>query len=388
MFVCSGCGAELTAEVEQVALPAHAGGHSGYDVMPPSLEPKTYAVIPEPSGWPWRRWADIENADEVAEARGIFAPVGSLSFAAPGAVLIGPGDAVGTVLIPDRCDGSCCGLDGRDGPNLACTQCGRPVATLTDDCGYWREARFEADAVRRLGGDTEPADEGKDEDWDAVGDGHLADPAGTGPIRQERHDRWCPRWEMAAGSMLAHIAAASGGRPVDVPDGLLAAMFRRTLARLLPAPGSRQAYRRDVKRLAVVGPGRPADVPGAGKGAAVIALVPRHPRTGRTWQPPTRTGLHATVPVDTEIWRFLAFAPPVPATWRSARGTVRDGVERDHPLPQRPAYPFRPYEDPFLATLARLPQVREPWLRARYDRLRQRRTFEALGLLDDFALTP
>ncbi|KJS60934.1 hypothetical protein VM95_18160 [Streptomyces rubellomurinus] len=38
-------------------------------------------------------------------------------------------------LILEKCDGYCQGVDGRAGPNLACTGCGRAVATRIDDCG-------------------------------------------------------------------------------------------------------------------------------------------------------------------------------------------------------------------------------------------------------------
>lgn len=103
---------------------------------------------PEPSGPPWRQWKEI--GAEEAEARGVYAPVYALSYGSPGAVAVAPGDVRGTVLIPERCDGYCCGLDGRDGPNLACARCGRAVATLIDDCSYWQVVWLDPRAVRLL----------------------------------------------------------------------------------------------------------------------------------------------------------------------------------------------------------------------------------------------
>ncbi|MFB6630276.1 hypothetical protein ACFCWY_10290 [Streptomyces sp. NPDC056362] len=43
-------------------------------------------------------------------------------------------------------------------------------------------------------------------------------------------------------------------------------------------------------------------------------------------------------------------------------------MERDDPLPPYPWYPFPPSREAFRYTLARMPVVREPWLRAIYDR--------------------
>ncbi|MFG3236770.1 hypothetical protein ACGFZG_34155 [Streptomyces antibioticus] len=49
--------------------------------------------------------------------------------------ILHPDDVPGTALHPDsgRCAG-CCGLDGRDGPNLVCAACGAEVATKESDC--------------------------------------------------------------------------------------------------------------------------------------------------------------------------------------------------------------------------------------------------------------
>ncbi|MYS07404.1 hypothetical protein GTW71_13385, partial [Streptomyces sp. SID6041] len=46
----------------------------------------------------------------MAGARGVHAPVHALSEGAAGAVVIAPGDTRGTVLIPEKRGGACCGF--------------------------------------------------------------------------------------------------------------------------------------------------------------------------------------------------------------------------------------------------------------------------------------
>ncbi|MFF2810100.1 hypothetical protein ACFVT2_23615 [Streptomyces sp. NPDC058000] len=349
VFVCAGCDAALSAPVSQVALPVHAHQTWGNGVLLPVLmDPGTYAVDPDPWGPPWRRWCEV-GVDEAA-ARGVFAPVYALSFGAPGAIVIAPGDARGTVLIPERCGGYCCGLDGSDGPNLACERCGRAVATRIDDCSLWQTVWFAPDAVRGRPTD-EPAGRPT---------GEEATPAreryGSPPVDQS--GRWSPQWAAAVGAALAHLLAASSGTAVAVPDGLVADLFGRALHALLPAGTP-------AKTAALAGPGRPAPDP-----APDILLVPRHVRTGRPWRPSATANTAQTVPLPVEVWTHLAFPDerlPVPAT-----GGLPDGVLRDDPLPMRPWSPFRPDGEVFLRTLARLPAVRQPWLRRIYDRVQER----------------
>ncbi|MEU1465705.1 hypothetical protein ABZ467_34655 [Streptomyces sp. NPDC005727] len=111
------------------------------------MESGTFAVDPEPSGPPWRRWEEIDP-DGVA-TRGIYAAVYALSYSAPGAIVIAPGDTRGAVPILEKCGGYCCGLDGADGPNLACEACGLPVASRIDDCSLWQAVWLALDAVCR-----------------------------------------------------------------------------------------------------------------------------------------------------------------------------------------------------------------------------------------------
>ncbi|WP_055563022.1 hypothetical protein [Streptomyces atriruber] len=366
VFACARCDAVLTGPVERVALPVRAHQAYGHELLPALMEPGTYAVEPEPFGPPWRPWGEV-GAEEAA-ARGVFAPVPGLSFGAPGAVVVAPGDTRGTVLIPDRCDGYCLGLDGRDGPNLVCARCASPVATRIDDCTFWQTVWLVPDAVRRVPDDDAEecsADADSAADWAAL----AREFQGAPPV--EACGAWDARWEAAVGAALAHLLGASAGAPMALPDGILTDTFGRALDALLPSGPARR------RQVGVAGPGLP---PSALRDVD-IALVPRHPRTGEVWQPSdTGTGPRTAaapstaaaavvaVPLEADVWLHVAFPReqlPVPAT-----GGLPDGVYRDDPLPLRPMRLFAPDRRVFLRTLARLPAVREPWLRAVYDRVR------------------
>ncbi|WP_370941952.1 hypothetical protein AB5J62_22860 [Amycolatopsis sp. cg5] len=317
IFACVGCEAALTAPMAEVALPAHAHAKWGNGVaMPVLMAAGTYAVDPEPTGWPWRRWTEISEAE--AAAQGVFAPVWSVSFAPAGSIVTAPGDAVGTALIPGRHSGFCCGLDGGDGPNLACAQCGKPVATRIDDCSFWQAVWFEPEAVRAVPG---------------------AVPA---PIATRFSNRF-GELEAAGGLVLARLVAISEGMPITVPDGPVADLLRRALDKVLPAGAK-------TKTAALAGPGLP-------ERDADIYLVPgEHPAGART------------VAVPDEVWSHLAFPsrwPPIPAT-----GGFPDGVLRDDPPPRPPRGFSEPDRGVFLHALARMPAVREPWLREIYDLVR------------------
>jgi hypothetical protein len=341
VFACAGCDATVTVPVSRVALPVHAGQKYDHALLGVLMEPGTYAVNPDPFGPPWRLWAEV-GTDE-AKARGVYAPVHALSWGPRGAVVVAPGDVRGTAFIPERCGGFCRGLDGRDGPNLACTRCGRPVATRIDDCGLWQAVWLDPRAVY------------------GVGDAPQRQPFGWEALREQRPGIppvepcgwWNPLWQAAVAAALAHLLAVSAGTRVTVPDGLVADTFRRGLDALLP-PGP------PVKTLALVGPGLPAIT-------ADIALVPRHPQTGEPWTPSRAAD---PVPLACDIWMYLALhhdRRPVPGA-----GTMPDDAGRDAP-PLIPSHLFRPDWSVFLATLARLPEVRQPWLREIYDRVNAHR---------------
>ncbi|WP_330309689.1 MULTISPECIES: hypothetical protein [unclassified Streptomyces] len=359
VFVCAGCGARLTTPLSQVALPVHAHQKYGNGIqLPVLMESGTFAVDPEPWGPPWRRWEEIDP-DEAA-ARGIYAPVYALSDAAPGAIVIAPGDTRGTLLIPEKSGGYCCGLGGADGPNMACEACGLPVASRVDDCSLWQAVWLAPSAVRRR-----PVDDADSAplSWAEL----MTEGKGTPPfepmarwgsrIGMDHWWSWSPQWDAAAGRALAHLLAASEGRPVTVPDGLIEEVFQRALDALLPAgPPARRAV--------LAGPGLPA--PDAD---ADILLVPDHPQTGETWAPANPAASAYSVPLPFGVWLWLAFPEPylpVPAS-----GGMPGGVLRDDPPAQRPGHLFRADPEAFRHTLVRLPAVRSPWLREILENLMQ-----------------
>ncbi|MFI9253814.1 hypothetical protein [Streptomyces sp. NPDC053069] len=343
VFVCAGCGAELTVPLARVALPVGARQSVGHEMLPALMESGTYAVDPQPWGAPWRRWEDL-GAQEAAD-RGVFAPVPALSFGPPGSVVLAPGDVRGTVLVPERCGDGCLGLDGSGGPNLACADCGRPVATRIDDCCYWQTVRLHPAAVHRLAGPARPA-----ADWDTVVR-ELTEHGERSTPPVEPGGMWSPLWEAGASVALAHLLAASEGEPVALPGGLVTDVFGRALARLLPS-GVPQ------RTLSLAGPGLPVlSAPG-------IALVPVHPQTGEVWQPDGGT---PAVPLPVGVWSGLAF--PHDRSRLPVTGGLPRDVQRDDPLPLRPWRPFGFDRSLLLHTLARLPEVRRPWLRRIHDRV-------------------
>ncbi|MFE4052912.1 hypothetical protein [Streptomyces sp. YIM B13518] len=349
VFVCAGCGAELTAPLSQVALPVHAHQKYGNGIqLPVLMEAGTFAVEPEPWGPPWRLWEEMDP--EEAAARGIHAPVYALSDGTPGAIVIAPGDTRGTRLIPEKAGGYCCGLDGADGPNMACETCGLPVASRIDDCSLWQAVWLAPDAVhRRPIADVVPLP------WaESAAEGKGTPPfepitAWAGPRLGTHHWwSWSPQWEAAAGRALAHLLAASEGRPVAVPDGLAEEVFQRSLDALLPAGPT-------ARRAVLAGPELPS--PDAD---ADILLVPVHPQTGELWSPAEATSAYR-VPLPFGVWRWLAF--PEPHLSAPASGVMPDGVLRDDPPAPRPCHLFRADPGVFRHALVRLPAVRSPWLR-------------------------
>lgn len=64
-----------------------------------------------------------------------------------GCVVVHPDDRLPDALRPVGSAAGCCGLDGQDGPNQACT-CGAVVGTAWTDCWTANDVRFLPDAVR------------------------------------------------------------------------------------------------------------------------------------------------------------------------------------------------------------------------------------------------
>ncbi|MFE9818129.1 hypothetical protein [Streptomyces sp. NPDC005773] len=351
VFTCAGCGARLTTPLSQVALPVHARQKYGNGAqLPVLMQAGTFAVDPDPWGGPWRMWDEIDP--DGAEARGICAPVRALPDRTPGASVIAPGDIRGTRLIPEQLGGACCGLDGADGPNLACEACDLPVATRVDDCSLWQAVRLSADTVHRIPVDgprpvplswAELAEQGEETP--------LFEPISTwgGPLGPSHYWSWSPRWEAAAGHALAHLLVASRGQSVKVPDGAAADVFQRALDTLLPSDTPK-------RRAVLAGPGHPS--PDAD---ADILLVPLHPQTGRAWGPEDPAASAYLVPLPLGVWLWLV--SPQPYLPVPVSGRMPQDVLRDDPLPLLPNQLFRPDRATFQNTLVRLPAVRSPWMR-------------------------
>ncbi|MFD2010270.1 hypothetical protein [Streptomyces narbonensis] len=385
MFMCVGCGTELTAPVSRVALPVHTHYGAWEQLHPPLMEPATYAVEPRPTGPPWRSWDEV-GEDEAAR-RGLYARVHSVSFGARNRIVIAPGDSRSMALIPERCEGYCRGVDGRDGPNLACEGCGRPVATRRDDCGMWQTVWLEPDAVERRPSGL-PA--GPPPDWDDLERAEHRVP----PV--EPDGAWSTRWEAALGVALAHLVAVTGNRPVSLPAGPVTELFGHAVDRCVPveslarpwgepwtgaASGSEAVVRTEDGPEPGLGPGSglgpdsglgpesglatwSVELAGPGIGTPRprpdVLLVPRHPLTGDPWRPPGDEG--AVVPLDSGVWAYLAHpgeTSPLPVTGVLPEGVLRD----DYPLPQRPRRLLEPDRHAFEGTLVRLPEVRHPRLR-------------------------
>ncbi|MGW1035458.1 hypothetical protein ACWD4Z_25140 [Streptomyces antibioticus] len=333
VFVCAGCGTELTAPVSRVALPVHTHYGAWEELHPPLMEPATYAVDPLPTGPPWLLWEDV--GEDTAAEQGVYAPVYAVPFGARNRIVIAPGDSRSTTLILEKCEGYCRGVDGRAGPNLACAGCGRPVATRVDDCGSWQTVWLEpAAVVRRSSG--LPA--GPPPDW--------ADLERVPPV--EADGSWSRRWEAALGVMLAHLVATTEDRPVTLPSGPVSELLGHAVGRCL-SPGP------EAWTAGLAGPGISTARP-----RPDILLVPRHPLTGVPWRPSGDEG--AVVPLDGGVWAYLALpddeTSPVPATGVVPQGVLRD----DYPLPPHPWHPLLPNRDAFRHTLVRLPAVRGPRL--------------------------
>lgn len=338
VFGCRICDTTLTIPVSRVALPVHADQKYGNGPGPlaAALEPGTFAVNPLPSGPPWRRWADLEAGE--AEALGWYAPRVSISAGPVGQVLLTPGDIRGVVIDPALADDSgCCGLGGEE-PNMVCATCGTPVATRIDDCGLRRAVWLDPLTTHVLedGPGPHPV-----LDWADL----IVQRPGIPPADPD--GSWQPMWLAAVASALAHLLAASGGDPIVIADHRVAEVLRPTLDRLIGRPGTEPE-----RTLVLAGPSIP-DADGH------FALIPEHPQTGALWPV---APLVQPVPLAWDAWSYLAFhRAPKP-------------VGRSVPIPPEalpallPNRRFEPDGRTFLRVLARLPEVRQPRLRAIYNR--------------------
>ncbi|MFE6505384.1 hypothetical protein [Kitasatospora sp. NPDC057738] len=300
-FACGRCGHALTVPLSRVPYPAYAGfGYGNGHPMPVLMDSGTYAVDDHPRS-------------------------------ASRSIVIAPGDAHGTTLVQRREPGACCGIDGRNGPNVTCAGCGRKVATRIDDCSLWQATWLEPDAVRPVpAGPARPV-----ADWAALTQWWCA----AEPF--DETGRWDPRWEAESAVVLAHLVAAADGSPVVLPGGPLAEAFHALLDQLLP-PG--RAAGRPPRRVALAGPGLPLPGP-----LPDIAVVPRHPQTGETW--PVPAGV-AAAPLAVGFWTYLAHHRGRVVT--PVTGRLPAGVERDDLLPPHSWCGPRPLWRAYHATLERL----------------------------------
>jgi hypothetical protein len=143
------------------------------------------------------------------------------------------------------------------------------------------------------------------------------------------------------------LLAASGGDPILISDQQVAGIFRPTLDRLV-GPVSTAPKR----TLVLAGPGLPDP-------AGDFALVPEHPQTGEHW-PVTQPV--KPVPLAWDAWRHLAFHRDPKPVGRSVP------LLPEAPPALLPGHRLEPDGQIFLTVLARLPEVRQPRLRAIYDR--------------------
>ncbi|MER7174074.1 hypothetical protein [Streptomyces mesophilus] len=275
----------------------------------------------------------------MAAQQGVFARTYRISFGARNRIVIAPGDSRSMILIPEKCEGYCRGVDGRDGPNLACQGCGQPVATRMDDCGMWQTVWLEPGSVVRRASGLPP---GPAQAWsDLERPEHRVPPI-------DPDGSWSRRWEAAVGVALAHLVAVTEARPVSLPIGPVSELLGHAVGRYLPAGP-------DARSLALGGPGLlpPRSRPD-------VLVVPRHPLTGAPWHPPGDDG--AVVPLDSGVWAYLAHprgeTSPMPATGVIPKGVLRD----DYSLPSRPWHPLRANADAFVGTLVRLPAIQGPRL--------------------------
>ncbi|CAM5522315.1 C2H2-type domain-containing protein OS=Streptomyces rimosus subsp. rimosus (strain ATCC/ DSM 40260 / JCM 4667 / NRRL 2234) OX=1265868 GN=SRIM_039845 PE=4 SV=1 [Streptomyces rimosus subsp. rimosus] len=95
------------------------------------------------------------------------------------------------VLVPEKCEGCCQGVDGWAGLNLACEGCERAVATRMDDCGLWQTV---FPGARR--GRTPPLGAPRCFAARLGRAGHRVPPV-------EPDGSWSRRWEAAIGVALA-----------------------------------------------------------------------------------------------------------------------------------------------------------------------------------------
>lgn len=132
---CSGCGTPLTVSLRRASVlnpapvvPNDDGDESTNHAL---VERGTFALDSHPRTVQQRSRGMGPDSFEIIETD----PAGT--------VLVHPDDRLPEALdeVPERSHG-CCGLDGCDGPNQACANCGAIVGTARTDCWTDHEVRF------------------------------------------------------------------------------------------------------------------------------------------------------------------------------------------------------------------------------------------------------
>jgi hypothetical protein len=86
------------------------------------------------------------------------------------------------------------------------------------------------------------------------------------------------------------------------------------------------------------------------------------PQTGEHW---AESAVADLVPLTWDVWAYMAFRRDRGPVRRA--GAVPGDAFRDDAAPLNPFRTFRPDRGLLVSTLARLPEVRQPWLRQIYD---------------------
>ncbi|MGD3109290.1 hypothetical protein [Streptomyces sp. YGL11-2] len=117
VFACARCQQRLSSDLREVAMPPLVTEESpGSKFLPPLMPIGSYAVSTE-----------------------------------TGVLVLHPDDVMRMTRYPDRGRlNGCCGLDGLDGPNLACGNCGAEVATQQSDCWSQQLIALIPDAVTEM----------------------------------------------------------------------------------------------------------------------------------------------------------------------------------------------------------------------------------------------
>ncbi|MFJ5546492.1 hypothetical protein [Streptomyces sp. NPDC093225] len=116
-FSCTSCQQRISPDLQEVPMPPPVTEEApGHRFLPPLVPRGSYAASPHTG-------APVLNLDDI----------------------------MGVKRHPDpRRRNGCCGLDGLDGPNLVCGNCGAEVATQQSDCWSQQLIALIPDAVTEM----------------------------------------------------------------------------------------------------------------------------------------------------------------------------------------------------------------------------------------------